>query len=58
MLFILIITRQFQLLFICMTVYSTSGTVIFGKVFYELMRNTQRHAALVCYCQLAVFGHL
>ena len=40
------------------TVYTRSWTVIFDNVFHELMRNTPRHADLVYYCLLAVFGSL
>ena len=40
------------------TVYSTSWTIMFGKLFYKLTRNTQNHIALVYDCQLAVCGHI
>ena len=40
------------------TVYSTSWTIMFGKLFYKLTRNTQNHIALVYHCQLAVCGHI
>ena len=50
--------KQHSRIIIISPVYTRSWTVMFDNVCHELMRNTPKHAHLVYYCLLAVFGTL